>query len=86
MHHNSSEKTIRTNLHTLDVGSIVSVEVTPSGKFMVSKDFKDKEAVADGLPVDKPLYLIVDLYGRTKEVSWVHFGGELFVLLTYLFY
>ena len=52
-------------------GARVRVIVTSSGDFCVDVDGRELGVLMSGLPVDEPLWAIVDVYGQCTSLTFV---------------
>ena len=80
-HNGMKEKTYKLNLHTLNVYDKVAVQVRSDGNLHFYENGFDRGVAMSNIPLDKEIYAVFDLYGRTKQVSWDYFGGGSYYLL-----
>ena len=67
-------------LRPTDVGSRIGVKVSPSGELYFFVNGIKFGPCALDVPVDKDLYVAVDVYGTTKKVQIIQCGGQIIVL------
>ncbi|XP_066916445.1 neuralized-like protein 4 [Clytia hemisphaerica] len=68
--HGSQEFAINKSLYGLSgVSDIIGIQVRQNGQMHTYKNGVHVENVAEGLPVDVDLYVIVDIYGAVTKVS-----------------
>ncbi len=77
IHNGTKEKAYHLNLHELNVYDTVAVQVRPNGDLHFYENGFDKGIAMKNIPADKEIFAVFDLYGRTKQVSWHYFGGNL---------
>lgn len=63
------------NLHNLKVGSKVGVQVMENGDLAFFLDGVNMGTAAHGIPTEKPIFCVFDVYGKTKVVSKELFQG-----------
>ena len=63
-------------LRPTDVGSRIGVKVSPSGELYFFVNGIKFGPCALDVPVDKDLYVAVDVYGTTKKVQIIQCGGQ----------
>lgn len=68
--YNKKEHKLSLNLHSLVVNDVVGLQIRSNGELHVYQHGFHVAKVASGLPVDKSLYVICDLYGSTKQVVY----------------
>ena len=71
-----TEKEYCLNLHSLKVDSRVGIQVTEHGDLVFYVDGISMGTATCGIPTKKPIYCIVDIYGRTKVISKELFQGK----------
>ena len=64
-------------LRPTDVGSRIGVKVSPSGELYFFVNGIKFGPCALDVPVDKDLYVAVDVYGTTKKVQIIQCGGQI---------
>ena len=77
VHRGKEEFAYSLNMHTLNVYDKVAVQVRSNGELHFYENGFDKGIAMANMPVKKDLFAVFDIYGRTKQVSWEYFGGEL---------
>ncbi len=74
VYHNGQGRRVDFNLESLRVGQTVSCQVNKTGELHYFVDGKEQGVGWNGLPVDKPLWGIADIFGRATKIR---FWGEL---------
>ena len=74
VHHNGEERALKVNLYSLRKGRTVGCMVSREGELHVYIDGVDNGIVWTGLPTNKPLWGVADVYGCTKKIQLV--SGE----------
>lgn len=81
LHNGTLEKEYSLNIHSLKVNDCIGVQVTSKGELVYYYNGVNKGVAITGIPIDKEIYGIFDVYGRTKEVVWQYFGGNVTTIL-----
>jgi len=76
IHHNGQEKTLSINLDDLHVGQSVGVLATRDGDLHLFVDGKHRKIVWSGLPTDRPLWGVADVYGKCVKIKADILRGE----------
>ncbi|EDO44784.1 predicted protein [Nematostella vectensis] len=76
VHNGSYEKDSDLNVHSLKQKDRIGVQVTAKGDLVFFVNGICKGIAMTGLPTKKELFVIFDVYGRTKEVSWKYYGVD----------
>ncbi|XP_046860451.1 neuralized-like protein 4 [Xenia sp. Carnegie-2017] len=76
IHRGLSKEDYSLNLHNLKVGSKVGVQVMENGDLVFFLDGVNMGTAAHGIPTQKPIFCVFDVYGKTKVVSKELFQAE----------
>ena len=76
IHHNGQNKIVSIDLDDLHVGQSVGLLVTGDGDLYLFVDGKHREMVWSGLPIDQPLWGVVDVYGVCAKIKADILCGE----------
>jgi len=74
VHRGKKEIDYRLNMHTLNVYDRIAVQVRCNGDLHFYQNGIDKGKAMSGIPVNKDIFAVFDVYGRTKQVSWEYYG------------
>ena len=77
VHRGKKEIEYKLNMHTLNVYDRIAVQVRCNGDLHFYQNGIDKGKAMSGIPVNKDIFAVFDVYGRTKQVSWEYYGGKL---------
>lgn len=77
IHHYQKETKINLSLHSLSVNDVVGLQVRPNGELHFYHDSERLLKIQTGVPADQDLYVVFDVYGSTKRVSYAVKGGKL---------
>lgn len=83
MHRGKMETEYTLNMHKINVYDRVAVQVRSNGDLHFYENGFDRGKAMSDVPVEKDVFAIFDLYGRTQQVSWEYFGGELCFMRVY---
>lgn len=64
----------------------IGVQVTSKGELIYFYNGVSKGVAITGIPTNKEIFGIFDVYGRTKEVAWKYYGGNVSTGLLYIVY
>jgi hypothetical protein len=75
LHNGTLEKEYDLNIHSLKVNDCLGVQVTEEGKLVFYANGVSKGVAMTELPIKKDIFVVFDVYGKTKEVTWKYYGG-----------
>ena len=76
VYHHGSERKVKFNIHSLNVGDSVGCRVTKDGSLEFYVNGVSKGVGWENLPTTVPLWGFVDVYGRTAKIKSEFCFGE----------